>query len=117
MKNPSLIKAFQYALEGVATAFKEERNLRIHSAVALIVIVAGLIAKLDPVVMAILCIVIGLVITAELFNSVIERIMDFIQIEPDPRIKAIKDISAAAVLIVAVTAAVVGIILVYAYYT
>ena len=51
---------------------------------------------------------IGFVWTAEIFNTAIEKTMDFITTEKKPAIKLIKDLSAAAVLIASITALIVG---------
>lgn len=53
---------------------------------------------------------IGLVITVEIINTVIENIADFISPDKNEKIKKIKDLSAAAVLISAITAVTIGLI-------
>ncbi len=58
-----------------------------------------------------LVIVIAMVWTAELFNTVIEKIMDFLTTERHPQIKAIKDMAAAAVMVTALAAVIVGLII------
>ena len=56
-------------------------------------------------------IVIGMVFAAEIINSSIERTADFVKAERDDRKRDIKDLGAAAVLVCAIAAAVVGIII------
>ena len=58
--------------------------------------------------MIILVFAIGFVWVAELFNTAIEKIMDFISKEQHPKIKLIKDLSAAAVLVAAMVAFITG---------
>ena len=55
---------------------------------------------------------IGLVVTAEILNTAIEKLCDFVQPNHDPRIKTIKDLAAAAVLFASLTALIVGLMLV-----
>ncbi len=58
-----------------------------------------------------LALAVGFVWTAELFNTAIEKIMDFISIEKKPAIKYIKDLAAAAVLVAAMAALITGLII------
>ena len=100
--------SFKYAFEGIATFFREEHNARIHLATTLIVIVLSLIFSVTRIEAITLILVVGLVWMAEFFNTAIERMMDFISAEKNERIKLIKDLSAAAVLIAAFIAVVTG---------
>lgn len=47
MKNKKIINSFKYAFTGIDSAFKTERNMKIHATIALIVIVLGIILKLE----------------------------------------------------------------------
>jgi diacylglycerol kinase (ATP) len=102
------IKSFGYALQGLKSFFKTQHNAWIHVAATIVVIVAGLLFKVSLMEWIALSFAIALVFISELFNTAIEFLCDKISPELDPRIKLVKDISAAAVLIAAIVAVVVG---------
>ncbi len=101
-------RSFGYALWGWQTAFREEQNFRLQSFAVGLVTVAGFyfnISLLEWMAVAFSC---GLVLMAELFNTALERLADVVQPESDPKIKRVKDVAAAGVLVAALTAATVG---------
>ncbi|MBK7182865.1 MAG: diacylglycerol kinase family protein [Bacteroidetes bacterium] len=102
------IKSFGYALQGLKSFFKTQHNAWIHVAATVVVIVAGFVFKVSLMEWIALSFAIALVFISELFNTAIEFLCDKISPELDPRIKLVKDISAAAVLIAAIVAVVVG---------
>ena len=106
-----IINSFKYAIEGIISSFKTERNMKIHVLVMLIVIGLSIYLKIDKIEACIIAIVIALVIGAELFNTAIETIVDMISPEKNNKAKLAKDISAGAVLIFAIGAITVGIII------
>jgi len=101
------LKSFQYAWRGVKLLFREP-NAKIHLAAAILAITLGFLLKINLIEWAIIIIVIGLVLMAELFNTTIEKLSDRVTTEQDDKIEKIKDMSAGAVLIIAITAAIVG---------
>lgn len=102
---------FSFAWNGIREVARTERNFQIHLAATLLIIIAGFIFQLTRLEWAILFLVIGLVLVAEITNSAIEKIMDHLKPELDPSAGVIKDIAAGAVLISAITAFVVGLII------
>ena len=104
------IKSFTYAFNGLRVLFREEHNARIHLFAAVCVIVAGILLKLSPMEWAAVVFAIGLVFGGEIFNSAIEDLADVVCPERDERIKKVKDLSAAAVLVAAITASVIGLL-------
>ena len=106
-----LINSFRYAIEGFISSFKTERNMKIHILAMIIVIILGLYLKISSIEWCIIIIAIASVIGAELFNTTIETVVDMISPEKNPKAKLAKDISAAAVLAVAIGAAIIGIII------
>jgi diacylglycerol kinase len=90
---------------------KSQCNLRIHIIAAIIAIILGFILRISVQEWLIISIVIGSVISAEMFNTSIEAIVDIISPEYSENAKKAKDISAGAVLILAIVAVVVGIII------
>lgn len=103
-----ILTSFQHAFEGLLTLWKEEPNARIHSLAVILVILAGIFFEVNKWEWLMLTLMMGLVITAELFNTAIERIMDHVTPEKHPKVKVIKDLSAAAVLVLALTALVIA---------
>ncbi|MBI3485362.1 diacylglycerol kinase family protein [Candidatus Daviesbacteria bacterium] len=109
------ILSFKYALEGVACAFKEEPNLKIHFLIAAVVVTLGIIFHLSTLDWLILIITIGVVISVELTNTAIESVVDSFTAEAHPGAKKAKDISAGAVLVVSIMALVIGILIFLPY--
>ncbi len=106
-----LVNSFKYAIEGFISSFKTERNMKIHVLAMIIVIILGAFFKLDKKEWCIITIVIVVVISAELFNTAIETIVDMISPEKNENAKLVKDIAAASVLVLAIGAAVIGAII------
>ena len=102
------LKSFTYAWAGLKQLFATEHNSWLHMGVMLIVITLGFILKVTVNEWIALLIVMALVWMAELFNTCLEKTMDFISGETHPQIKIIKDMAAAAVLITALMAVMVG---------
>lgn len=103
--------SFQYAFSGIADMLREEPNARIHCIVTVLVIAAGFLLRISATEWLAVAFAIGLVISAEAFNTAIERLADVIQPEQDERIRDVKDLAAAAVLLCALAAAAVGLII------
>ena len=105
------IKSFSYAFAGLRVLFREEHNARIHAVAAVLAVAMGFLLRISPMEWIAVVIVIGMVFAAEIINSSIERTADFVKAERDDRKRDIKDLGAAAVLVCAIAAAVVGIII------
>jgi len=103
--------SFGFAFEGLRSFFRNETNAWIHLVSTVIVASLALYCKLSSTEIVCLVIVTGLVWVAELFNTAIEGIMDFVSGQRHPDIKIIKDLAAGAVLLSAVTAFVTGAII------
>jgi diacylglycerol kinase len=104
-----LIKSFGYALEGLHYSFKHNQNIKIHIFIAIIVIVAGFLLKLTRSDFFDVCILIVLVISAEMINTSIEEVINLLVNEHRLEAKIAKDVSAGMVLLISLFAAVVGI--------
>lgn len=111
------ILSFKYALSGIATALKEEPNLKFHFALGIIVIITALALKLSRADFLIIIFLIGFVISLELTNTAIESVVDAFTDKEHPRAKYAKDISAGAVLIASITSAILGIMIFLPYIT
>lgn len=100
--------SFRFAWEGIYKFFSQEHNARIHLAASVTVFIAAWGFHISRNEIISLIIVIGFVWVAEIFNTAIEKIMDFISLQRHPEVKFIKDLAAAAVLIAALTALLTG---------
>jgi diacylglycerol kinase len=108
------IRSFGYAFEGIWAAVKTERNLKIHIVAAVLVIILGLYLGITEAKWCLIAFAIGFVLVSELFNTAVERLSDEVgEGKQSPSIKAVKDISAAAVLLSALTALVIGILVLF----
>ena len=107
-QDSTLIESFQHAFAGMWFALRSQRNARIHVAIATVVLVLGLYLRLELIQWAIIVLTTGFVFAAELFNTVIETIIDLVTEEYHPLAKQAKDVAAAAVLTSAVVAVAVG---------
>ncbi len=110
-KTKKLINSFKYAFTGIVTSFKTEQNMKIHVLIMILVIIAGIVLKVSALDWIILVIMFALVISAELFNTVIETVVDMITMEKNEKAKIAKDIAAGAVLVLAIGSVIVGLII------
>ncbi len=109
-EHPTFIRSFGYAIEGFRTAVATERNIKVQLFVGVLAIVAGLVLRIDALSWVLVLLCIGLVLFAELVNTSIEAIVDLATQDLHPLAKRAKDIAAASVFTLSITAAVVGII-------
>jgi diacylglycerol kinase (ATP) len=103
-----VLDSFNYALEGIIHVLRTQRNLRIHFAIAIVVIAAAAALGVERLELIALLIVIAFVLVAEMVNSAIEGAIDAATTSFDPNAKLAKDVAAGAVLISTVTAIAVG---------
>ena len=106
-----LINSFKYAFEGILQAYVGEQNLKIHTVIASLVILFGLILKISYVEWLVCLILIALVLMAEFFNTSIEYLVDLASPEIHPLAKATKDTASAGVLMMAIISAIIGLII------
>lgn len=111
VSSSSRIKAVRIALDGLKQVFDSEPNARIHALITLMVFIAGWLFKISRLEWISLVLTVGLVWVAEIFNTAVEKLVDLASPEIHPAAKAVKDISAGAVLASAVTSVVVGILI------
>ena len=108
-----MFKAFNYALNGWRRGLKEP-HVRFHLIAALCVLSASVFFQISPTEWLIVIFLIGAVISAELFNTAIEEICDIITVKLKLRYSDTtypRDLAAGAVLVVAVVAALIGLII------
>lgn len=115
IKIKRLFKSFHYAFKGLIKAFKEEQNLRVQTLAGLIVLLLAWHFKVSHIEWCLLIFTIGLVILMEIVNSAVERVTDVLKPRINGYVKEIKDIMAAAVMLAALLAVIVGIIIFWPY--
>jgi diacylglycerol kinase (ATP) len=105
---PGVFDSFNFAFEGIIHTLRTQRNMRIHLAVAFIVLVTALIVNVTKLELIALLISITFVLIAEMINTAVEAAIDIATTSFDPMAKLAKDIAAGAVLIASVNAIAVG---------
>ncbi|MCW3073273.1 MAG: diacylglycerol kinase family protein [Flaviaesturariibacter sp.] len=109
------LRSVFFALRGIYYFFKSERNGQIQGAIGLLAVIAGCFFHLQKIEWLFLFLCIGAVISLEMLNSAIERVCNMHSTDFHPAIKIIKDLSAAAVLWMAIIAVVIGAIIFLPY--
>jgi diacylglycerol kinase len=107
-----LLDSLRHAREGYGFSLNHERNMRIHTTIAVITLIIAIVIDLSAVELILMFLAITLVIVSELFNTAIEKTVDLAMPNQHPIAKAAKDCAAAAVLVCALFAITVGIIIV-----
>jgi len=105
------LRSFRYASRGISFMVKTQHNFWIHLAIAVLVIIAGFFFCISLTEWALVIFAIGLVLSAEAFNSAIEQLTDLISPDINPRAGRVKDLAAGAVLLTAVVAALIGLLI------
>lgn len=113
MKNGNFISSFNYAVQGIISALKTERNLKFHYIAALAVIILSLFLNLSREEFMLMLFAITFVVTAEMINTAIERTIDLVVQEYNPIAKYVKDVSAGAVLIASINAIICAYLIFY----
>ncbi len=105
------LNSFKYAFTGIFSAFKSERNMKIHIIIMCFVILFGFMLKISITEWFICILCFALVISGEMFNTAIEEVVDLITEEENHKAKLAKDIAAGAVLVLAIASLFIGIII------
>ena len=105
------IKSFKYAFEGIWTGIKEEQNMKIHIIIMILVIIFGIMLKINTTEWIICILLFGLVISMELMNTAIENTVNLITKEKNQQAKIAKDVAAGAVLASAIVSAIIGLMI------
>lgn len=105
------IQSFSHAFNGIKVLLVEEHNVWIHLIAMCIVVVFAFVFKISLTEWVALIFAIGFVLVTEVVNSAIENLADFVSADKHELIKKVKDISAAAVLMSAIAALIVGLLI------
>ncbi len=109
----SWFKKFGYAFRGIYVSLKEESSLVVHFVIGTIVMVLGIIlnSKMSYTDWCIVVLLVAIIISMELLNTAIENIIDVVMFEYNVNAKKIKDISAAATLVLTIASVVIGLVI------
>jgi diacylglycerol kinase (ATP) len=105
----SFLRSFRFAAQGIVYVVRTQRNARVHLLITGLVVVGGLYFRVSTTEWAVLMATVGLVLSAEVFNTVVELAVDLLVQYQDPRAKVAKDAGAGAVLIAAICSVGVGV--------
>ncbi|MEJ8802606.1 diacylglycerol kinase family protein [Pontibacter sp. H249] len=108
--------SFKFAFKGLAAVFRHEPNMHLHVIASIMVMVMAYRFNVTLTEWCILIFCIGLVWVAETFNTALETLTNLVSPEHNPLAGKTKDIAAGAVLLAAITAAVIGVIIFLPYW-
>ncbi len=103
-----MLKSFGYAVSGLRAVVRSEQNFRIHLVSAALAIGLGLALGLSRTEWGLIIACIAAVMGAETMNTAIEKLCDVVSPQYHEKIKIVKDLAAAAVLIVSIGALITG---------
>lgn len=107
-ENRSLTQSFNDAIAGIIYVLRTQRNMRIHFALAVVVLVVSLLLGVSRLELVAILFAVSLVMVAELLNTAIESAIDVVTTAFDPLARLAKDVAAAAVLVASFNAILVG---------
>ncbi len=96
-------KSFKYAFEGIFHAVFNEPNFRIQLIIAIFAVILGFTYQITNIEWALIIITMGILLSAEMVNTVIEEITDHFVKDVSPAAKIIKDLGSGFVLVTAIT--------------
>jgi diacylglycerol kinase (ATP) len=109
----SLLQSFNFAFEGIVHVLRTQRNMRIHFAVAVLVLLAALFFDLTRLEIVALFVAISFVLISEMINTALEYAIDIFTSRYDPLAQVAKDVAAGAVLIATFNALAVAYLVFY----
>lgn len=101
---------FRAAFSGLRSLLRTERNVYIHLAIAAVVVLMGAVLEVALLEWAVLVVAIALVLVTETLNTAVESLVDLVSPEKRPLAGRVKDLAAAAVLLAALFAVVLGVL-------
>lgn len=110
------LKSFAYAWKGIGSFVRKEHNAWIHCSAIIAVTTAGVLFNITRTEWLIILLCFGIVLAAEAFNTAIERLVNLVSPDYHPIAGDVKDIAAGAVLICAITAAIIGAVIFIPYF-
>lgn len=110
-KQYSLFQSFGFAWQGIQFAIQHNRNVRIHFAIAIAVLLLSFLLQITFFETALVLVMILLVICTEMINTVIEEMIDLLTKDYSQHAKVAKDVGAGMVLLTSLGAAVIGVVI------
>jgi diacylglycerol kinase (ATP) len=107
-RSPSILDSFNFAFEGIIHVLRTQRNMRVHLAAAIAVLVGAVWVGVSKLELIALLLSIAFVFITEMINSALEQAIDVATTSFDPLAKLAKDVAAGAVLIATVNAVAIG---------
>lgn len=104
-------RSFKAAFSGIKETYIKEQNIKIHTIMAMLVVICGFLFKISYAEWLVCLVLIGFVLMAEFFNTAIEYVVDLASPDIHPLAKAAKDTASAGVLMMAILSAVIGLII------
>lgn len=111
----NLISSFRCAINGIQTVWREERNFRVETLLAVAVLCGATVLDFALRDWIIIVACVGAVLGAETVNTAIELLCDKVEPKSDPLIGKVKDMMGGFVFLVAVAAGIIG-VLVFSMY-
>ena len=111
MRASSRLASFRHAFAGWWYVLRTQRNAWIHTLVSSAVFIVGLWLQLDRRDWAIILLAMVAVWMGEFINTALEAVVDIASPEHHPLAKVGKDVGAAAVLIAAIAAVLIGLLI------
>jgi len=112
----SFFKTFRHAVRGIGDGFRGELNFRIHFVAAIAVVVLGFWMGVSRMEWLVLVLTIAFVLSLELVNSALERAMDVLHPSMHDRVRVVKDMLAASVLVSSLAAIAIGLLIFVPYF-
>ncbi len=106
-----ICKSFGFAAKGIVRLIQSEQNARTHLVATFVVIIFGVLFRINSHEWILVILAVALVWAAEAFNTAIERLVDMISPEKRPQAGLIKDIAAGGVLFCSIAAFLVGVLI------
>lgn len=104
-------KSLGHAIDGIDYTINHERNIKIEIFFAIIASILGFILKISLIEWLVIILAMGIVLSAELINTAIERTVDLVTKDYEELAKVAKDAAAGAVLVSSIFVAIIGIII------
>ena len=108
-----LVDSFNFAIEGMISALRNEKHMKVHILAAIIIVILAILINASKVEILIISLSVSFVIITELINTAVEALVDLISPERHPLAKLAKDVAAGAVLVAAINSICVGYLLLY----
>ena len=112
-RDKRLVDSFNFAIEGLISALKNEKHMKVHILAAIIIVILAIVINARKVEILIISLSVSFVVITELVNTAVEAIVDLVSPERHPLAKLAKDVAAGAVLVAAINALCVGYLLFY----